>query len=164
MLSNQRNDFHQHFVNFFRNSLSECTRNINSSNVVNVVTYYCQLHDRLHIFTFFVSGIKLHVFRILYFLQTLAKELKKKLDAARAARTMRGTRKEDTSAAEEEETVILTRTDSQGFVRPLQQFGQHAEPEGGRRRKQKIETHAGGKRMRYFADDDKYSLQDLVCF
>lgn len=106
-------------------------------------------------------GIKLHVFRILYFLQTLAKELKKKLDAARA---MRGTTKEDTPAAEEEETVILTRTDSRGFVHPLQQFGQHAEPVGGRRRKQKIETHAGGKRMRYYADDDKYSLRDLVCF
>lgn len=109
-------------------------------------------------------GIKLHVFRILYFLQTLAKELKKKLDASRAARAMRGTTKEDTPAAEEEETVILTRTDSRGFVRPLQQFGQHTEPVGGRRRKQKIETHAGGKRVRYFADDDKYSLQDLVCF
>jgi len=106
-------------------------------------------------------GIKLHVFRILYFLQTLAKELKKKLDAARA---MRGTTRGDTPAAEEEQTVILTRTDSRGFVRPLQQFGQHAEPEGGRRRKQKMETHAGGKRMRYFADDDKYSLRDLVCF
>jgi hypothetical protein len=109
-------------------------------------------------------GIKLHVFRILYLLQTLAKELKKKLDAARAARAMRGTTKEDTPAAEEEETVILTRTDSRGFVHPLQQFGQHAEPVGGRRKKQKIETHAGGKRMRYYADDDKYSLRDLVCF
>jgi len=97
-------------------------------------------------------------------LQTLAKELKKKLDAARAARAMRGTTEEDTPAAEEEETVILTRTDSRGFVRPVQQFGQHVEPVGGRRRKQKIETHDGGKRMRYFADDDKYSLRDLVCF
>jgi len=94
-------------------------------------------------------------------LQTLAKELKKKLDAARA---MRDTTKEDTPVAEEEETVILTRTDSRGFVHPLQHFSQHTEPVGGRRRKQKIETHAGGKRMRYFADDDKYSLRDLVCF
>jgi hypothetical protein len=106
-------------------------------------------------------GIKLHVFRILYFLQTLAKELKKKLEAARA---MKGIKKEDTPAAEEEEMVTLTRTDSRGFVRPLQQFGQHAEPVGGRRRKQKVETHAEGKRMRYYADDDKYSLRDLVCF
>jgi hypothetical protein len=106
-------------------------------------------------------GIELHVFRILYFLQTLAKELKRKLDAARA---MKGTKKKDTPAAKEEETVILTRTDSRGFVRPLQKFGQHAEPVGGRRRKQKIETHAEGKRMRYYADDDRHSLQDLVCF
>lgn len=90
--------------------------------------------------------------------ETLAKELKRKLDAARA---MKGTKKKDTPAAKEEETVILTRTDSRGFVRPLQKFGQHAEPVGGRRRKQKIETHAEGKRMRYYADDDRHSLQDL---
>jgi hypothetical protein len=106
-------------------------------------------------------GIKLHVSRILYLLQTLAKELKKKLDTARA---MKGTKKQDASAAEEEETVVLTRTDSQGFMRPLQQFGRHTEPVGGRRRKQKIETHAEGKRVRYYADDDKYCLQDLVSF
>lgn len=97
-------------------------------------------------------------------MQTLAKELKKKLDAARAARAMKSTTEEDMPAVEKEETVILTRTDSRGFVHPLQQFGQYAEPVGGRRRKQKIETHAGGKRMRYYADDDKYSLRDLVCF
>lgn len=103
-----------------------------------------------------------------YFLQTLAKELKKKLDAARTALATKHREMKNTVVAaeeEEEETVILTRTDSQGFVRPIQQFGQHVKPAGGRRRrKQKMETHAEGKRVRYYADDDKYSLQDLVSF
>jgi hypothetical protein len=99
-----------------------------------------------------------------YFLQTLAKELKKKLDDARTARATRLTETVNTAAAEEVETVILTRTDSRGFVHPLQKSGQHAEPVGGRRRKQKVETHADGKRVRYYADDDKYSLKDLVIF
>lgn len=61
-----------------------------------------------------------------------------------------------------EETVILTRTDSKGFTRPLTIEGSHPEPSGGRRKGQKMETHKDGKRMRYFADDDKYSLQDMV--
>jgi hypothetical protein len=100
----------------------------------------------------------------LYFLQTLAKELKKKLDAARTALATKRRERKNTVAAEEEETVILTRTDSRGFVRPIQQVGQHAKLVGSRRRKQKIETHAEGKRVRYFADDDKYSLRDLVSF
>jgi hypothetical protein len=101
---------------------------------------------------------------MLHFLQTLAKELKVKLDAARTARATKVMDTKYTVATEEEETVILTRTDSRGFVCPLQQSGRHAEPVGGRRRKQKMETHADGKRVRYYADDDKYSLQDLVIF
>ncbi|PNF29389.1 hypothetical protein B7P43_G07054 [Cryptotermes secundus] len=94
---------------------------------------------------------------------TLAKELKKKLDAARTALATKHREMKNTVAAaeEEEETVILTRTDSRGFVRPIQQFDQHVKPVGGRRRKQKMETHAEGKRVRYYADDDKYSLRDL---
>jgi hypothetical protein len=100
-----------------------------------------------------------------YLLQTLVKELKKKLDAARTAlATKHREMKNTVAAAEEEETVILTRTDSRGFVRPIQQFGQHVKPVGGRRRKQKMETHAEGKRARYYADDDKYSLRHLVSF
>jgi hypothetical protein len=101
----------------------------------------------------------------MYFLQTLAKELKKKLDAARTARaTKHGEMKKMVAAEEEGETVILTRTDSRGFVHPIQKLDQHLKPLGGGRRKQKMETHAEGKRLRYYADDDKYSLRDLVSF
>jgi hypothetical protein len=93
-------------------------------------------------------------------LQTLAKELRKKLDAARSARATKRGEVKKLVAVEEEETVILTRTDSRGFARPIQ----HLKPSDGRRRKQKMETHAEGKRLRYYADDDKYSLRDLVSF
>jgi hypothetical protein len=97
-------------------------------------------------------------------MQTLAKELKKKLDAARTARATKHGEMKKMVPVEEEETVILTRTDSRGFVHPIQQLDQHLKPLGGRRRKQKMETHAEGKRLRYYADDDKYSLRDLVSF
>lgn len=86
------------------------------------------------------------------------------MDAARTARATKVTETGKTAATGEVETVILTRTDSRGFVRPLQRAGQHVEPAGGQRRKQKMETHADGKRVRYYADDDKYSLKDLVIF
>ena len=83
--------------------------------------------------------------------EELAKQLRNKLEAARVARTLKP------SAAVEEEVVVLTRTDSKGVVRPLQQAG----TSGGSHKKQKVETHMDGLRVRYFADDDKYSLQDL---
>ncbi|KAJ9600228.1 hypothetical protein L9F63_009475 [Diploptera punctata] len=83
--------------------------------------------------------------------EELANELRSKLEAARTARTLKP------AVAAEEEVVVLTRTDSKGLVRPLQQ----AETSGGSHKKQKVETHRDGSRVRYFADDDKYSLQDL---
>ncbi|XP_067013384.2 CWF19-like protein 2 [Anabrus simplex] len=92
--------------------------------------------------------------------EKLAAELQMKLDAARAARKNSKQAPPTSSSKQEEETVILTRTDSRGFVRPLEQHA-YPEPSGGRRKKQKVETHADGKRVRYFADDDKYSLQEM---
>lgn len=94
----------------------------------------------------------------------LAAQLKKKLELARQVRATNpkpvatGSR----SIKSEQEVVVLTRTDSKGFARPLQTKSAHPEPVGGRRKKEKAETHgADGQRVRYFADDDKYSLQDM---
>ncbi|PSN37445.1 CWF19-like protein 2 [Blattella germanica] len=92
--------------------------------------------------------------------EELARELKSKLEAARIARTMKPAEVKKTEESQKEETVILTKTDSKGFVRPLQQT-EHIEPTGGRRKKQKVDTHKDGQRVRYFADDDKHSLQEL---
>ncbi|KAJ9575240.1 hypothetical protein L9F63_025809 [Diploptera punctata] len=83
--------------------------------------------------------------------EELVNELRSKLEAARTAWTLKP------DAAAEEEVVVLTRTDSKGLVCPLQQ----AETSGGSCKKQKVETHRDGSRVHYFADDDKYSLQDL---
>jgi len=61
-----------------------------------------------------------------------------------------------------EEVVVLSRTDSKGFTRPIEE-PQYQEPRGGRRKKQKVATHnKQGERERYFATDDKYSLNDIV--
>uniref|UniRef100_A0A1B6LZF2 CWF19-like protein 2 n=1 Tax=Graphocephala atropunctata TaxID=36148 RepID=A0A1B6LZF2_9HEMI len=85
----------------------------------------------------------------------LAEELKAKLGRARAARENK-----PRESGGKEEVVILTHTDSKGFTRPVS-LGGPVEPTGGRRKGKKVETHSGGKRMRYFADDDKYSLQEM---
>lgn len=53
--------------------------------------------------------------------------------------------------------VVLTETDSKGFTRPVKNNSQDNYS-----RKKKTETHEGNKRVRYFADDDKYSLNDMV--
>nr|CAD7410868.1 unnamed protein product [Timema poppensis] len=84
--------------------------------------------------------------------ETLVTELKRKLDLARLERSK--------PASEVTETVILTRTNARGLVHPLEPSGP-LEPYGGRRRKHKVGTHEDGKRVRYFADDDKYTLRDM---
>lgn len=55
-----------------------------------------------------------------------------------------------------DKVVILMETDSRGFTRPVKSLetGHHSG-------KRKTETHEGQKRVRYFADDDKYSLKDM---
>jgi hypothetical protein len=96
----------------------------------------------------------------------LAEKLKLQLEEARSAREEAkkagvnlATIKED---REREETVVLTKTDSKGFTRPLEE-PTYQEPRGGRRKKQKVATHnKQGERERYFPDDGKYSLQDIV--
>ncbi|XP_054260957.1 CWF19-like protein 2 homolog isoform X2 [Macrosteles quadrilineatus] len=87
--------------------------------------------------------------------QSLAEELKAKLSKAREAKA---NAPKDSGASKE--VVILTHTDSKGFTRPVS-LSEPSESSGGRRRGKKVETHTGGKRMRYFADDDKYSLQEM---
>ncbi|XP_011298323.1 CWF19-like protein 2 [Fopius arisanus] len=86
----------------------------------------------------------------------LAQELKEKLDKAREVK------KFVTKPAEsKEEDVILTITNSKGMSRPLEPRSRYEEPQSGRRKSKKMETHDKGERVRYFADDDKYSLQEM---
>lgn len=74
--------------------------------------------------------------------------------------------------ATESEDVLLTATNSRGFSKPLQRQASTApaDPRGGRsggrggKKKQpkKVDTHEAGERVRYFADDDKYDIKQMV--
>lgn len=81
----------------------------------------------------------------------LVEELKQKLEAARSLQQEKP----------QNEKIILTQTDSQGHSRPLKQLSEEGEFSEGPRKKRKIETHTDGQRVRYFADDDKHSLQEM---
>lgn len=83
----------------------------------------------------------------------LAAELKIKLDWAR---------EQVGNKVKEREEVVLTRTDSKGYTQPLKSKLDREEPSSSRKnKKQRTETHADGQRVRYFADDDKYSLKQM---
>ncbi|XP_078078167.1 CWF19-like protein 2 [Mustelus asterias] len=66
------------------------------------------------------------------------------------------------SASDENQEVVLVRTDQSGRVWPVGASAESAMQKGGKKKKQMIETHHEGERIRYFQDDDNLSLQDLV--
>ena len=84
-----------------------------------------------------------------------ASELKEKLEKARAAAKAN---KSSQSAGTEDTTVILTRTDARGVTRPIEaQVPTSSKP----KKSGKVQTHAEGQRVRYFADDDRYDLKEM---
>lgn len=105
----------------------------------------------------------------------LAAQLKLQLEKARKERVAFREQKLAQSAAHnsklrnrnEDEHVLLTRTDGRGNIRPLSQVSQTVDERelyGGRnaRKKQKrLETHKDGERIRYFPDDDKYDIKQM---
>lgn len=112
--------------------------------------------------------------------KTLAETLKAKLDAARRAESAakagttsrHGEAKQvqpsanvnnSEESSSEEETVVLTRTGKDGQSWPLQQSElSYGELPSKKRKKTTVPTHKDGQRERYFGDDDRYSLDDLV--
>ncbi|KAK6172433.1 hypothetical protein SNE40_016083 [Patella caerulea] len=93
--------------------------------------------------------------------ETLANELKTKLENAREAK--KNAPPAPTSRQPEEEgEVLLTRTTKTGFVMPLSEAKHAREPKQGRKRQKKISTHEDGNRTRYFDDDDKLDLKTMV--
>lgn len=107
----------------------------------------------------------------------LAQELKDKLDRARKFRSEhksevlaksfeRRTQGATQNKREKEENVVLTTTNSKGQSRPVASFRDDSDLWGGRAgrkaKKQKVETHLDGERVRYFADDDKYDIKRMV--
>eukprot|EP00095_Tigriopus_kingsejongensis_P003050 maker-scaffold101_size371023-snap-gene-0.17 protein:Tk03050 transcript:maker-scaffold101_size371023-snap-gene-0.17-mRNA-1 annotation:"cwf19-like protein 2" len=63
----------------------------------------------------------------------------------------------------EDNAIVLTHTDAKGFTRPIETQVVEARRQGGdRKRSSRVATHGSdGKRQRYFADDDRYSLQEM---
>ena len=64
-----------------------------------------------------------------------------------------------------ENVAILTRMDARGGQHPLPapRYGEESlQGAKGKGKKIKAETHQKGERVRYFADDDKYSLNQMV--
>lgn len=100
----------------------------------------------------------------------LVQELKDKLDRARKYRETHKTKLlskgSQSTSREEKEDVLLTSTNSHGFSRPLQRsITKPSDPWGGKSKKKsnkKVETHMAGERVRYFADDDKYDIKQMV--
>lgn len=100
-------------------------------------------------------------FSLNVWLQELASRLKVQLEEAREIRKNQPKISQDRKAAEEE-NVILTKINARGMARPLEPRTSYEEPAGGRRKAKKVGTHESGKRVRYFADDDKFTLQEMV--
>lgn len=110
----------------------------------------------------------------------LAQELKEKLDRARKFRSEhknevlaksfeRRAGAGVKSRKDKEGAVVLSTTNSKGMSRPVAKSQNDSDLWGGRAgrkaKKQKpAETHVGGERVRYFADDDRYDIKQMVSF
>ncbi|XP_056139569.1 CWF19-like protein 2 [Lampris incognitus] len=101
----------------------------------------------------------------------LIEKLKSQMECARKAKENHSARQKEREAAkskqvpgclQDEQEVILFRTDHSGRAWPVNAPSGPQEPRGGRRKKKLIETHVDGNRVRYFQDDDNVGLQEMV--
>ncbi|XP_076832456.1 CWF19-like protein 2 [Brachyhypopomus gauderio] len=96
----------------------------------------------------------------------LATSLKAQLEGARKMRELQRPAAQPASQVpaktQEEQEVVLFRTDQSGRAWPVSGPSQHLEPGGGRRKRKAIETHVAGERVRYFDDDDGMDLREMV--
>ncbi|XP_053409934.1 CWF19-like protein 2 [Nycticebus coucang] len=93
----------------------------------------------------------------------LAEQLKSQLEKANKFKeTITQISRKSGEENEDEQEVILVRTDQSGRVWPVNTPGKSPEPKGGRRKRQMVSTHEEKERVRYFHDDDNLSLNDLV--
>ncbi|XP_059820285.1 CWF19-like protein 2 isoform X1 [Hypanus sabinus] len=88
-----------------------------------------------------------------------ARKLKERGKGLTPATTLRRT---DTVPSDEDRNVVLVRTDPSGRVWPVDSPAEIMIQAQGKKKRQMIETHHEGERIRYFQDDDNLSLQDLV--
>ncbi|XP_055970982.1 CWF19-like protein 2 isoform X2 [Sorex fumeus] len=94
----------------------------------------------------------------------LAEQLKAQLEKANKFKdtiTQVSSKKSEVKGEDEQE-VVLVRTDHSGHVWPVSAPAQSAESTRGRRKRSMASTHEEKSRVRYFHDDDDLSLDDLV--
>ncbi|XP_034864731.1 CWF19-like protein 2 [Mirounga leonina] len=93
----------------------------------------------------------------------LAERLKAQLEKANKFKgTVTQISSKESGVGNEDQEVILVRTDQSGRVWPVHTPGKSLECKGGRRKRQMASTHEEKERVRYFHDDDNLSLNDLV--
>ncbi|XP_042530883.1 CWF19-like protein 2 [Dipodomys spectabilis] len=94
----------------------------------------------------------------------LAERLKAQLEKANKFKepVMQMSSKKPGLENEEQQEVILVRSNESGSVWPVGTPGGPLPARAGKGKKQKVSTHEGKERVRYFHDDDHLSLNDLV--
>ncbi|KAJ3591038.1 hypothetical protein NHX12_008985 [Muraenolepis orangiensis] len=101
----------------------------------------------------------------------LVEKLKSQMESARKAKDDHETRLKQAVAAkanqlpgrtEEDQELLLFRTDHSGRAWPVNAPSGPQEPRGGRRKMKPVETHVDGERVRYFQDDDGMGLKEMV--
>ncbi|KAM6946008.1 CWF19-like protein 2 [Aplochiton taeniatus] len=95
----------------------------------------------------------------------LVDTLKAQLESARKAKEIRVAQPPALKVPgrpDEDQEVLLYRTDQSGRAWPVNAPSETQEPRSGRRKKKTIETHRDGERVRYFQDDDSVGLQEMV--
>lgn len=87
--------------------------------------------------------------------------LKLELEALHARKKQHSSKQPHKSSKSDDKVVVLTKTDRLGNVRPAE-FDDDSRSKSHKMRKATRSHDKKGKRERYFADDDRYTLQDLM--
>ncbi|CRL01766.1 CLUMA_CG014982, isoform A [Clunio marinus] len=89
----------------------------------------------------------------------LAEKLKKKLERAKMLASSSKTLPQDSLKGK----VILTNTGSAGTCRPLvEDKNKGRRPQEGRKKSKNVETHEDGERTKYYPDDGKYDIKQMM--
>uniref|UniRef100_H3CBZ8 CWF19-like protein 2 n=1 Tax=Tetraodon nigroviridis TaxID=99883 RepID=H3CBZ8_TETNG len=92
----------------------------------------------------------------------MIEKLKSQLEAAHKAKETHALQMKDNGLSRHDQEVLLFRTDQSGRAWPVAAPSATQEPHRGRKKRQQIETHVEGQRVRYFQDDDRVGLKEMV--
>lgn len=90
--------------------------------------------------------------------EELAAKLKDKLEKAKAFKSSG----QAAPQSRERESVVLSITNAAGTSRPVTQDSERKQRPQDRKKNKRVETHKDGERTRYYADDDKYDIKQMV--